>query len=418
MNIIDILNYVNIGIVAFFMICYTYQFFYIFVAFVKKPKKYESDKMHRFAVMIAARNEAGVVGNLIDSIKAQNYPSDLVDVYVVADNCTDNTVEVVKNAGAIVYERNNQKKIGKGFAMKFLFGKVMALRGEDYYDGYFIFDADNLLDADFIAEMNKAFATNQVLTCYRNSKNYGTNWISAGYALWFLREAKYLNNPRSILGTSCAVSGTGFLIHKDIIKRNGGWNHFLLTEDIEFTIDTIIHEEKIGYCHRAVLYDEQPITFKQSWTQRLRWAKGYLQVFKYYGKELVKGVFTTKNWFSFFDMTMNIAPAVIVSALGIIINLALIILSLFSGNFSIWVLINGLLSLASNAYSMMFFIGLVTTVTEWKKIRCSNFKKILYVFTFPLFMLTYIPIAFTAFFKKVEWKPIEHSVDLSIDDLN
>ena len=84
-------------------------FFYIFVAFVKKPKKYESDKMHRFAVMIAARNEAGVVGNLIDSIKAQNYPSDLVDVYVVADNCTDNTVEVVKNAGAIVYERNNQK---------------------------------------------------------------------------------------------------------------------------------------------------------------------------------------------------------------------------------------------------------------------------------------------------------------------
>ena len=54
-------------------------------------------------------------------------------------------------------------------------------------------------------------------------------------------------------------------------------------------------------------------------------------------------------------------------------------------------------------------MGFVTTMTEWKKIHASNFKKILYMFTFPFFMLTYIPISLTALFKKVEWVPIEHN---------
>ena len=65
-------------------------------------------------------------------------------------------------------------------------------------------------------------------------------------SLWFLREAKYLNNPRSLLGTSCAISGTGFLIHRDILNKQKGWKHFLLTEDIEFSVDNVLQGEKIG----------------------------------------------------------------------------------------------------------------------------------------------------------------------------
>lgn len=418
MKLLDLLNLINMLIGVFFVVCYAYQFFYIFWALIKKPKKHpKSDTMHRFAVMIAARNEKSVIGNLLDSIHEQTYPAEYIDVYVVADNCTDDTAKIAKQHGACVFERQNKENIGKGYAMQFLFGKVIGEKGKDYYDGYFIFDADNLLDKRFIEEMNNAFSCgNKVLTCYRNSKNFGDNWVSSGYAIWFLREAKYLNNPRYLLNTSCAVSGTGFLIHRDIINRNDGWKHFLLTEDIEFTIDTIINGDKIGYCHDAVLYDEQPTTFKQSWHQRIRWAKGYLQVFLNYGTKMIKGIFG-KNAFACFDMVMNIMPAVVFTVLGIVLNAIILVISFVTGTFSLLILLKALFSLLGNAYLLMFFLGAVTVFSEWKKIHCSSARKIVSLFTFPIFMLTYIPIAVAAFFKKVEWKHIEHTVNVSIDDL-
>lgn len=105
--------------------------------------------------------------------------------------------------------------------------------------------------------MNKTFGLGfEAITSYRNSKNYGTNWISAGYSLWFLREAKYLNNARLELNTSCAISGTGFLLSRKLVEENGGWKHHLLTEDVEFSVDSVIQGKKIGYCSTAMLYDE------------------------------------------------------------------------------------------------------------------------------------------------------------------
>ena len=134
--------------------------------------------------------------------------------------------------------------------------------------------------------MNRTFCDGyDIITSYRDSKNYGSNWISAGYALWFLRETRYLNHARFLLGTSCAVSGTGFFFSQRILEKNGGWPFHLLTEDIEFTVHNIINGEKVGFCSKAVLYDEQPVSFRQSCRQRMRWAKGYIQVFQKYGAQ-------------------------------------------------------------------------------------------------------------------------------------
>lgn len=151
---------------------------------------------------------------------------------------------------------------------------------------------------------------------YRNSKNYGDNWISAGYALWFIRESRYLNNSRMLLGTSCAVSGTGFLFSRQVMESTNGWKFHLLTEDIEFSVHHILQGRKIGFCADAVLYDEQPVTFRQSWRQRLRWARGFLQVFRKYGFGLVKGI--GKGHFSCYDMSMTVMPAYILTV-GLII---------------------------------------------------------------------------------------------------
>ena len=290
LSFVDIFNFC---VFIVFSVCYVYQIFYVFVTLTKKPPQRTAKKNHRYAVIVAARNENAVIGDLIHSIRVQNYPQELIDIFVVADNCTDNTAAVAQEAGAIVFPRFNTEQIGKGYALDYGFSCIRQHYSENEYEAYFVFDADNVLDVNYFREMNKTFDSGAVAsTSYRNSKNYGSNWITAGYAVWFMREAKYLSQARLTLGTSCAVSGTGFFISAKIIDEMGGWKYHMLTEDIEFSTASIIQGRRISYTPTAMLYDEQPLTFRDSWNQRFRWAKGFYQVFFGYGGKLVKGIFT------------------------------------------------------------------------------------------------------------------------------
>jgi cellulose synthase/poly-beta-1,6-N-acetylglucosamine synthase-like glycosyltransferase len=392
----------------------------VFVALLSKSKNLDASKNHKYAVVIAARNESAVIAQLIKSIKKQNYPSELLDIYVVADNCTDNTALVAKKAGARVFERFNKQLVGKGYALDYAFKNI--IKSNKCYEGYFVFDADNLLDENYVSEMNKVFDNGyRIITSYRNSKNYDTNWLSAGYSLWFLREAKYLNNSRMILNTGCAISGTGFMVSDEIIRKNNGWKHHLLTEDIEFTIDNALQGEKIGYCGNAVLYDEQPYIFKQSWNQRLRWAKGFYQVFAKYGIELIKSIFTKRSFYCY-DMFVTIMPALFLTLISVAVNLILFSIGLI--NIETYPKLMGetigaIMLSVLNSYMVLFILGLITTITEWKNINSSFRKKIKYIFSFPIFIFTYIPISIVALFKfkKIEWQPITHSIVKTIEEI-
>ncbi len=90
------------------------------------------------------------------------------------------------------------------------------------------------------------------------------------------------------LHTNCAISGTGFLVSSKIIEENGGWPYHLLTEDIQFSTVCAANGWRIGYCDDAIVYDEQPVTFAQSWRQRMRWAKGFYQVNAHCGMPLAR----------------------------------------------------------------------------------------------------------------------------------
>lgn len=427
-NIMEVVTKINTVIYTVLTVLYFYQFIYIVIALVGEKRKKninteENGALHKYAFIIAARNESAVIGNLIQSIKQQHYPSELIDVIVVADNCTDNTAAVSRENGAIVYERFNKILVGKGYALDYAFSKIAKEHG-DYtaYDGYFIFDADNIVDRNYVAEMNKVFNSGyKVITSYRNSKNYDTNWITAGYSLWFIREAKYLNNPRMMLKTSCAVSGTGFLVDSSIIKKNDGWKFNLLTEDIQFSVVNILEGEKIGYCENAMFYDEQPTTFRQSWNQRMRWSKGFYQVMFRYGRELISMMFKKREMFvSCYDMFMTLAPATLLSVGCILVNIGFIICGASNMSVLLKVLPAALSAIGYamlSFYILMFMMGLITLITEWNKILANNKKKVLYLFTFPLFMATYIPISLVALVKKVEWKPITHCISKSVEDI-
>lgn len=385
------LKTINFIISVVFFVCYAYQFLYIPAVLWLRRRRAAlpaAPASNHYAILICARNEAAVIGDLLASLRAQTYPRELLTVYVLADNCTDDTARIAREGGAVVYERFNRQQVGKGYALQTLLTHI-ARDVPAGYDGYFVFDADNLLSPDYIEQMNRTFsAGHDIITSYRASKNYGDNWISAGYALWFLRESRYLNHARSLLGTSCAVSGTGFLFSRAVLEETGPWPFHLLTEDIEFSIHEILQGRKIAFCPDAVLYDEQPTTFRQSWRQRLRWSKGYLQVFQRYGTRLLGGVL--RGNFSCFDMSMAIMPAFVLSTVSIASNLALAIWGVWTGG-SILIALQSLGQMLLSMYLTLFVIGAITTVTERRHIHTGRARRVLYAFTFPLFMVYLSP---------------------------
>ena len=385
-----------------------YQGVCIVASLFAKPVTFPEAAMDkRYAVLISARNEEHVIGNLITCLHEQTYPSELIDIWVVADNCTDGTARVVRDMGCHVVERHNMQQVGKGYALTYLLDYMIDAGLSDTYDAYFVFDADNKLDRHYFEEMNKAFQSGfKILTSYRNSVNLADNWVSSGSALWFIRESRFLNNYRMLFGSSCHVGGTGFMFSKEIMKRNKGWKFHLLTEDLEFTMDSVLHGDRVGYCGSAILYDEQPITFAQSWRQRLRWSKGFLQVFRYYGPQLIRRAIKERD-FSAVDFTLLLCPFTMLGVIRAVLGVIFAACGFVTWQSQLGAVTGWSSGIVLAVLGMMALAGL-TIIAERGQIGATNKELFAYVLSFPIYMLSYVPISFQAIFSKVQWKPIEH----------
>ena len=282
-----------IGSVLSIMFIYKTAYYIIGLFFTRKFKP--AKKKHKYAILIAARNEKNVIGNLLDSINKQDYPSDLITTFVVADNCTDNTAEIARKHGAVCYERFDTEHRTKGFALEFLLDKIEEDYGRMSFEGYFIFDADNLLNTDYISRMNDAFDEGcKIITSYRNTKNFDENWISSTYALHWIRSIRANHRARSVLRLATNIQGTGFLFTNEIVKN--GWHYTSLTEDRALTADAVAQGYQITYNDAAMFYDEQPTSLKVALRQRTRWSKGHLQAFVESGPYLFINIFLGK-WY-------------------------------------------------------------------------------------------------------------------------
>ena len=429
---------------------------------------------HKYAILIPARNESGVIGNLIDSIHYQDYPKDFLTVFVVADNCTDNTAEIARQKGAICYERNNQNERTKGFALRYLFQQIEKDYGIDSFEGYFIFDSDNLLNKDYISRMNDAFDSGlKIITSYRNTKNFDENWIASTYAIHWLRSIRLNHRARSVLRLATNIQGTGFLFANELVKD--GWKYTSLTEDRAFTADAVAHGYQISYNDAAMFYDEQPTSIKVALRQRLRWSKGHLLAFLETGWSLFKNIFVgncyrdksvKRDWnmarviegircrWASFDTLAQLVPknvitlfAWIISAVIIqscygyangvnaetlntaILNLPFSPILLFkkvniSPGFTALFAMMGITFLCNIIRRITVHIGnsfyaVYVLVAERKKIiKMPLRKKILYTFTWFVFDAIGRWTMYAALFMKVEWKPIPHTSTLTINDID
>ena len=415
-NVLKLINTILMTIVSVF---YFNQIFNLFVSlFTKKKKQKEAKVNHKYAYLICARNEENVIGNLIDSIKNQDYPDSNMIIFVTSDNSTDATAKVAKSKGAIVFERYDKELIGKSYAMDWSFKKIMSEYKDLDIDAFIILDADNLVSKDFTLEMNKAYdeaITNnktKIITGFRAPKNFKASWVAAGSGYLLLRENYHMHHSRSILNNGTYVSGTGYLIDYDYIKEFGGWPYHTLVEDIEVSTDMTINGEKIGYCESAVFFDDQPKRMKYSWRQRMRWCKGTHQVFSKYGFKLFKSLIK-KPSLTKWGMFVHIIPLPAISFIWIMLLLIIggvysIITNVsFSDYFNNCMIIGISDILAPMAFTL--FVGAVAIIQGWKKINANAFYKIFYLFLFPIFMVLYLPITTISLFINVKWKQIKHS---------
>lgn len=410
-SILGIIISVCGGIGTIFVIFYFYNVIFLVIAVLGKSKKApDTDVINDYGYIICARNESAVIGDLIKSIKGQNYPQDKMHVFVIADNCTDDTALVAKDAGAeVVYERQNKELVGKGYALQTIVDNLLNDGRYDNLKGFFVFDADNVLDKNYTLEMNKEIVTGKrVVGAYRNVKNWDYNVHTACAGMYFIRDNFQFNRPRKIINSPAFIAGTGFFVDRSLLAEEGGWNYTLLSEDMEFTAEQILKNEPIGFCESAVFYDEQVTLFKQSWKQRTRWIRGSTDVFNKYCLTLIKRFFK-KPSLAMLDIFCMMLGAGYIAAAGLITaTVSMLAVMLYTGTF-----IGAVIAFFSYIFS--FYFGLfcyssIAILFAWKKVYLPTSKKILYLFCFPFYMMTFMIIApFALLKRKVGWDPILHT---------
>ena len=392
-------------------IFWLYQIIIRLCSLVKlKEKPLLVKKDHRFMAIIPAHNEEAVVANLIESLKNQTYNKELYDIYVIADNCTDNTAKIAKEAGAIVYERFDSNKKTKGYALDwFLQQKI---KENAPYDAFFIFDADNIVDKNFIKNMNKKLCQGEdVVQGYRDIKNPTDNWITAGYAIFYWTMHRFYHLARYNLGLSPLLNGTGFMVRFDVVKPQG-WDTVTLTEDIEFSLKRIIKGKRLGWATDAIVYDEQPTGFKQSWSQRSRWTVGHIQCIKEYTKSLAVAVKENKTMMNFdgFLYIIGSIPMFIVTLLLLATNFLM-----YAGNGMTKVeLIINILKYLIPTFLLPIVTGIIAMLLDRRPIK-PMLKGLL---CYPLFMGTWLLINFKCLFKReTSWEKINHLRNIKISDV-
>ena len=380
----------------------------------------QTDKKLRYGIIISARNEEKVIGDLLDSIKNNDYPQENLQVFVVAHNCDDSTAEISREHGATVYEYNNPNERTLGYAYKHVFGKIKENFGIESFDGFFIINADNILPKGYISKMNDAFVAYDMkyaVTSYRNSGNFGNNYMSCLYGIYFLAACRFEARGRTICNCSTRVSGTGYVMPAEYVKD--GWEYVTMTEDWEFTADQLSQGRKVMYCDDAEFFDEQPTTVKVMLRQRLRWARGHTIVFFTRFAKLIKGIFTSKkrggqdNKFSQYDIAISIMPLGAMGVfLGIIQLVCLAICPLFGYDpAQVWSWY-GIITAIGSAFSYLltFLGGLILMLVENRRIpRVNLFKRMAALLLWPFFLLLNVILdVISLFVNKLEWKPIPH----------
>ena len=381
---------------VFFVILRVFSLYFLAVSLFglcRRVRPASAAVQRRFAILVAARNEENCIAGLIESLRAQKYPSELFDIWVLPNNCTDHTAEAARRAGANVMELPSSIR-SKGAALQAAAGALLhSPRG---YDAFCVFDADNEADPAFLTEMNRALDRSAIVKSRILAKNRTQAGISACYEIYFCSANRFLNRAREIAGLSARVIGTGFAIRRDLLEALGGFPCRTITEDAELYAACLSRGVRIGYCETAVTYDEEPVTWRASLVQRRRWMSGIMQVSRLTLPELVRNFLCQPS----------------LNRLDGILQLAFPFLQAVTPFFMLAALTAGSISLQGLPASLLTaYIGCIAMAIAALALEKRLDRKLVGgILLYPLFMASFLLLQTLALFKtQTVWHEIRHS---------
>lgn len=359
----------------------------------------EKNNKGKFAILIPARDESRVIEELLNSILNQTRKIDSDDVYVIVEEESDKTVEIVKNKNMNIVFRHDLSKKRKGYALDDAIKEI--LEQKKHYDAYFIFDADNVLDKDYIKNMEEAYEDGYDIGIgYRNTKNGNDSVIAAASSLTFSMINTLGNEHKTKCNNTLTISGTGFYIKGDIVEKLSGYPFNSLTEDYELTLYATLNDLTTTYVKNAIFFDEQPVKYNITINQRTRWIKGFFEARKKYIPLLLKKEIN-KNFSSSFHQIMGVTPYILL----IIGLLGILLINYFN--------VKNTIILILFVYLIMVLITSIMVLKENTYLNINNKMKIKVILYNPIFLTTYIICLFKAILNKdVKWLKIEHSKSL------
>lgn len=359
----------------------------------------EKNNKGKFAILIPARDESRVIEELLNSILNQTRKIDSDDVYVIVEEESDKTVELVKNKNMNIVFRHDLSKKRKGYALDDAIKEI--LEQKKHYDAYFIFDADNVLDKDYIKNMEEAYEDGYDIGIgYRNTKNGNDSVIAAASSLTFSMINTLGNEHKTKCNNTLTISGTGFYIKGDIVEKLNGYPFNSLTEDYELTLYATLNDLTTTYVKNAIFFDEQPVKYNITINQRTRWIKGFFEARKKYIPLLLKKEIN-KNFSSSFHQIMGVTPYILL----IIGLLGILLINYFN--------VKNTIILILFVYLIMVLITSIMVLKENTYLNINNKMKIKVILYNPIFLTTYIICLFKAILNKdVKWLKIEHSKSL------
>ena len=398
-------------IVEFYLVTMNLYLFSLSLFGLRRKKEHKILTPEKsFAILVPAHNEELVIAETVHSVLAVNYPRDLVEVFVVADNCTDGTAAAAEAAGATVLVRDDPENRGKPHAIRF--AMRTALADPRAFDAVVVVDADNVVSQNLLTEFNSRLLKGEkVIQAYLDTKNPDDTWITWMYAISYWITARYIQLGPSQAGLPCQLGGTGYCIRTDVLREHG-WDVTALTDDLEYTMKLILVGINPTWAHDAIIYDEKPLTMKSSMRQRLRWMQGHWDVASRYAGPLFRKAKRERSMSAFHGGIYCLAPTRIVLWGA---TIAFFWVPFFFPQ-TIGLAIHPWSILGFGIGVVLFFFGYPVLLLALERVPWKFYPRYLLMFVFGP---TWVVAAGLGFFRRnnKEWDKTEHTRSLSIGDV-
>jgi len=263
----------EIMLLASLSLIFLYQTLFALASFFSRKQSLSKPRIptHRLAVIIPAHNEEMVIERCLRAVLSAEYPQVLRDIWVVADNCTDGTVEKVGPHPVLLLERNDRKNVGKGYAILW----ALELIGLQTVDAVLFVDADAAVSQNILLEIDRVLARGEkVIQVYNGTLNVEENWMTRCFHFSDVFQFLVYFKGREALGLTSRLLGNGMCLHREVLEKVP-WRAFSITENWDYYFDVIRAGYRVAFTPSAYANSDQVVSFGQAKSQKSRWQTGW-----------------------------------------------------------------------------------------------------------------------------------------------